>query len=401
MTNTTLDNQTLAAAELPKPKTQVHLNYLDGMRALAALYVVLFHAAFFQEIFPTGIVLTLTSWLLYGHFAVDVFIVISGFSLMLPVVRGDGKLRGGYWGFMKRRAKRILPPYYFALLYALILATTIIKHATDTAWVTCVPVTWQAVVTHLLLIHNLSDQTMFLINGPFWSIAVEWQLYFVFPLLVLGWSRIGAIKTVIAATIIGYCALVALRHTEMQGITPQYLALFSFGMLGATISFSEQPAWQRLRRPWLWKLAATALVVFDVLLCRHYNDYHIVQTHAGLADFFIGLSTVSLLILLSLPGRNVLQTALSWRPLVSIGTFAYSLYLVHFPLQQVIWQYLLHPLHLGFSGVYWGMILLSPPLCVAFAYLFFLRCEKPFMNTRPKPPVNKEPLALEPPIVAA
>ena len=63
----------------------------------------------------------LTNWLLYGHLAVDVFIVLSGFCLMLPVARSGGALADGARGFFVRRARRILPPYFAAFTISVAL----------------------------------------------------------------------------------------------------------------------------------------------------------------------------------------------------------------------------------------------------------------------------------------
>src|SRR5438046_15232 len=86
----------------PLPTGKPHLDFLDSIRALAALYVAAGHV---YRLLPlssrTG---KLASCLSLGHFAVSVFIVLSGYCLMLPVVRGDGTLRGGVGTFLKRRA---------------------------------------------------------------------------------------------------------------------------------------------------------------------------------------------------------------------------------------------------------------------------------------------------------
>ena len=75
----------LGEAAAPK----VHLGYLDSLRALAAIYVVMYHAIY--QIDPhhpvrTGAAGAFRS-LFVGHYAVDLFIVLSGFCLMLPVAR--------------------------------------------------------------------------------------------------------------------------------------------------------------------------------------------------------------------------------------------------------------------------------------------------------------------------
>jgi peptidoglycan/LPS O-acetylase OafA/YrhL len=100
---------------------RVHLDFIEGMRATAALVVLLNHG--YAQIwdlalkqFPPHRYAVLTYAMVTGHLAVSVFICISGFCLMLPVARGDGALKGGPLLFFKRRARRILPPYYAALL---------------------------------------------------------------------------------------------------------------------------------------------------------------------------------------------------------------------------------------------------------------------------------------------
>ncbi len=171
---------------------RLHLDYLDGLRALAALFVIAHHAhrTVWWPTYPGGLSGLLVSPFLYGHFSVSVFITLSGFCLMLPVVRGDGHLRGGLAAFFQRRAWRILPPYYLAMLACLALARF---HETR-----------RNVLTHLLLVHNLLPTTYSGINGAFWSIAVEWQIYFAFPLLVWGWRRIGAGWLTLATVAVSY-----------------------------------------------------------------------------------------------------------------------------------------------------------------------------------------------------
>ena len=107
---TTLHGQfATRSPDIPSP---IHLDFLDGLRGLSALFVVLHHATggVPREDVSRWLFRITSLLFLDGHYAVAVFIVLSGFSLMLPVVRSpDHRLRGGFLGYLKRCAWRILP----------------------------------------------------------------------------------------------------------------------------------------------------------------------------------------------------------------------------------------------------------------------------------------------------
>ena len=84
------------------------LIFLDGLRGFTALYVVLHHIH--SELVQHGLTGTFeiaTRFLQLGHYAVGVFIVISGFSLMLPVAMSSNlHIDGGLLRYLSRRARR-------------------------------------------------------------------------------------------------------------------------------------------------------------------------------------------------------------------------------------------------------------------------------------------------------
>lgn len=393
-----------APAGLPdRRREHVHLNYLDSLRALAAVFVVLHHA--WLQVWPVdyghlpgGWTWRMTAWLLYGHFAVDLFIVLSGFSLMLPIVRGDGTLRGGAWSFLKKRARRILPPYYLAMGFSLLLAVTLIARKTGTHWDMSVPVTWHGILIHLLLLQDVFANGQ--INHAFWSISVEWRIYFFFPLLVWGWRRWGASVTTLTAIAAPYLLLLTLRHSPASrwvGECPWYLGLFALGMLGAAVAFSERQPWPRLRQVFPWGVFAGAVGALTALLCWHWG-WQTAFYRFKYLDLAVGIASLSLLVSVSgTPGSRVRQL-LDWKPLVFVGTFAYSLYLIHAPLLQVVWQYLIHPLNLSPLPTFLGLALIGTPLIAGASYVFFLVCERPFLTARRHPtfPENARDAALSP-----
>ena len=143
-----------------------------------------------------------------GAHGVDLFVVISGFCLALPVARYVD-LRLDVRTFFIRRATRILPPYYVALA---LCATLAMLPAT---WdrVVAFQARWSDVAVHAALIPTSVPGRISNINGSFWSIALEAQLYLVFPLLVLGWRRFG-IGWVLAATAALSVAWWAVGHVD-------------------------------------------------------------------------------------------------------------------------------------------------------------------------------------------
>src|SRR5690349_3622815 len=135
---------------------------LDGIRGLAALFVVVHHT--YLESFPGYPVNTGPSWLawlLYGHLAVVVFIALSGFSLAVAPARRDWQL-GGKARFAHRRAWRILPPYWAALVFSLIIAWAVVPQPGSAE------PNGKAVAVYGLLLQDVFGSSV--PNGAFWSI---------------------------------------------------------------------------------------------------------------------------------------------------------------------------------------------------------------------------------------
>jgi len=133
------------------PTGRVEFAFADGLRALAALTIAIYHSYLFTG--HTGQARSglprAMRVLQLGHLAVPVFIVLSGFVLMLPVARrADGALAGGAAGFLRRRARRILPPYYAALALSLglIAAAPLLQSRGGTQWDSKLPVTGSGVL---------------------------------------------------------------------------------------------------------------------------------------------------------------------------------------------------------------------------------------------------------------
>lgn len=378
----------MATSSLPKSAdygvVSERLDFLDGLRAVAALFVVMHHMYIqvwniFAHRHPVGILEPLLKWTIYGHFSVTMFIVLSGFVIMMPIARGDGKIRGGAVVFLRRRAKRILPPYYYALLFSLLMLALIRKIEGS---VPVFAVSMPSLITHLLLIHNLSPSTIGDINGALWFIAVQVQLYLLFPVLILLWQRLGPLFGALTACIFGYLGYFLLRDTSLRGLTPHYLAIFAIGMLGASVVFSNVTSMRKLRALFPWRSALWISTIATAAFCYYLDWEKALGPYVYLSDLLFGLSTVFLLINASLPGSNRLRDFLSLPYLTKTGTFAYSIYLVHLPIVQLLWNLVIKPMHLPSAIAYFLLISIGGPIIIGFASLFYQKFERPFQNSK-------------------
>jgi peptidoglycan/LPS O-acetylase OafA/YrhL len=362
------------------PTSSGHLLFLDGIRGLAALFVTVHHMWLqlwpqLYHIRPSGLMLPLTGWLGYGHFGVTVFIVLSGFSLAYSAALRNQITHINKKDFYLRRARRILPPYYFALLLSCLLATTIIAKPTRTHWDVAVPLTIPGLLSHLFMMQDLFYVSQ--INHTFWSVALEWKLYFLFPIVLVACFKIGPFITSAACTIIGYVALVLLHGTSYNNFPIHFFGLFAMGTAGALLVASHHTRWQQICQSHLvtW-IGAGSVVLIVFLSWAHYLR--------GLfyTDFFVALATVVGLMKMLVGRWSLVKAALAWKPLAFVGSFAYSLYLIHAPLIQFVWQYAVHPLGLSKNAEFFLLVLVGIPLILMCAYAFYLVCERPFIRAK-------------------
>jgi peptidoglycan/LPS O-acetylase OafA/YrhL len=365
------------AVEIRATQGVLHLSALDGIRGLAALYVLLHHVTTdlpYGNINPIQRVLGFA--FKFGHYPVDVFIVLSGYCLMIPVCRAGGILRGGAKTFFIRRAKRILPTYYAALAFSLVLIWLFLGTTTGTHWDEALPVTTKDIWTHLLLLQDLFPKINHDINYAMWSISVEWRIYFLFPLMVLAAARFGAPIVAAVTCVASYVLLALLRHTPINtdpwGVSPAYFGLFSLGMLACDMSFGKlRDHWQK---PGLFVASLAVLSVTGVGLSV--SPFY---AHLQALSLVVGLWAACLMLCVMrgyLPWAN---RVFSWKPVAFLGTIGYSLYLFHPPLIQIAWTGLIRPF--GFSHTAQQLLLFAcTPLIVGGCYLAFLLFERPVLR---------------------
>ena len=377
-----MNSQQLEATETTRVPR--HLPYLDGLRGGAALYVVLHHALIqsipHPPVHPHSPIEWMMKLLLGGRVAVDLFIVLSGFSLMIPVVRNQGRLPGGAMTFYFKRAKRVLPPYFAALFLSLLLIKTLIGKPTGTHWDSCLPVTTKAIVTHLLLIQDLFTDTSGKINHTLWSISVEWRIYLLFPAILWLWRRVNPMNAAFLILIASYSifAIIPASGIDIRAISPHYFGLFAMGMIAAELCYNENDLYRKIRDRIHWKTISLFLLILAM------TQGWRVQWFAE--DLLIGVASASLLVGLSLDAKSPINRLLCWKPLVFIGGFAYSIYLFHAPILQIFSQYLLPGFHLSQQGRFLATLTAGALLSLVCSYAFYLLFEKPSLSYRKPQP---------------
>ena len=357
-----LHEQTLpTSAPAPAPHARYRLAGLDGVRGLAALFVVVNHV--FLRAFPGYPVDHAPFWaapFIYGRFAVVVFIVLSGFSLALSPARHGWRL-DGIARFAQRRARRILPAYWAALAFSLAVAWLIVAqpgHGVPDA---------KSVLVNGLLVQNVVGARS--PNAAFWSMAVEAQLYILFPLLLLAVRRWGAVAMVATVTLVVAAVGIFGPHiphvdTFVIQSPPDLAALFAVGILAAGIvsASTAHRSW-----PWAWLALAAAV---PVLATIWWQGSVWTLDHLFWVDLALGPAIACLLAGLATGHPAPLLRLLDTRPLRSLGESSYSLYLTHAPIVVLVYEKIVAGRVAQGVPAFVVTLALVLPLTIVFARVF-------------------------------
>ena len=346
---------------------------IDGLRAIAVLSVLVYHARL--SLFDGQAALP------GGYLGVDVFFVISGYLISKIVFSEIQAGRFSLRAFYERRARRILPALTAVLVVVMITGffVQLPQAYVDTGWTALTALLSSSNVFLWLTQGYEADSTLVNPLVHTWSLGVEEQYYFLFPVLaILFFLRVSR-----RAFAIGVLVIAALSLGFAQFASPR-LPEFSFYMLptrawelaagvlislyqhrprqsGAQSSDTAGPRW--LIEALCFGAIATLCVCF--VLFDHGT------THPGVVTVIPILASVILIALA--PGAPLFSSVLGCRPLVFVGLISYSLYLWHQPV-------------LAFSRLYFGENLGLWPTLGAFvasfvaAYASYLFVERPFRN---------------------
>jgi peptidoglycan/LPS O-acetylase OafA/YrhL len=363
----------VAAVADPARVQAARIAGLDGVRGIAALYVVLNHI--FERAWPGGSAVHAPPWAAWlddGRLAVAVFITLSGFSLALGPARSGWRLRS-IPDFLRRRAWRILPPYWAALAFSLVMVWFVVAQP---GW--AVP-DGRSVVVYGLLVQDAVPAGI--PNRAFWTIAIEAQLYLLLPLLLVLARGVSAwVMTALMGAAVVTLGLLAphvpLANDFVTSFTPDLAVLFAVGVLAAGIV----KAGARVRSlPWgafalLAAMPPLALTLAKGLTWTNDNLFWLDLLWAPA----IGCTLAALAIGRMRLAARVLDT----RALRGLGSFSYSLYLTHMPIVIAVSFGLILPRFATGVPAFLVLVVVLVPLTIGFARLFAAAFELPFQRHR-------------------
>ena len=343
----------VATLEAPaQPVVLERLPFVDGVRGIAALVVVLGHC------------LNACGYALWwpGTQMVYLFLVVSGFSLVYSEDVRRSRGRSTTVGqFAARRAWRILPVYYVAIALGLAVLQAVPRDRLQgVPSLAPLHLTTWGLVAHVLLLHNLHFRWLYQYNGPLWSIAYEAQAYLFFPLLYAASRRVHPLLVAVSAI----CLNLALRQVEPS---MQFCGLLGWFALGVGLGFVyRSEAWRRAPTRVLVLLTAAALVA--ALVGR--GRLATLDANGLLwALVFVG----AFLAMTRSPASA--HNPANLAPLRWLGLRSYSLYALHFPVLWAVYAGLAagHPQHVRLAV----MLGVGLPLSVLVAWVGYVAVEKP------------------------
>ena len=290
---------------------------IDGLRAIAVLAVIIFHAGIEQ--------------LSGGFIGVDIFYVISGYLITAIIITAVKKQQFSYRSFYARRAKRLLPAAITMILVTVIFAAFILSP--DKYYQLAKSAEFSTLfMANVWFMKNsgyfdLSTQISPLVH--MWSLSIEEQFYFCYPFIVLTAYKIGKLKGIFWSIVI-IILTTFLLNISLINSYPN----FTFYMLptrawelglGALIHFLPT---LKTRQG-----ALVNLLSYTGLIAIFYSFFFITEhdVYPGYLALIPTLATA--LLIYSLYEQNTsIKRLLSSKPLVFIGKISYSSYLWHWPI---------------------------------------------------------------------
>lgn len=339
--------------------TTERFDFIDGLRALAALAIVGYHINDFR--IPGGFV------------GVDIFFVISGFLITRQISTSIDEGRFKLGNFYARRVRRLFPALIVVLLFSYATASVALLPSELVAF------SWSLLssATYVSNIYFYQNSGYFDNDADFssllhtWSLSVEEQFYLAFPLIFIAVSRVLPIYRFHCLVLLG---LISLASSELiMGddtsaafyLSPYRAWEFAFG--GIVALWPSRWSGQRFLAEFL---AITSLALIGLSFLLMSDTFHF----PGIGAVPVTAAT-ALVIFLCTRMKLLAGSMLSLPMLVAVGRSSYSLYLWHWPI--IVFYRIQFNADPGLLEQ--ALLLLC---CLVVAGLSYRFIERPFLNMK-------------------
>lgn len=291
---------------------------IDGIRAIAVLTVVIFHA--FPALMPGGFI------------GVDIFFVISGYLISSIIFKALDNDSFSFSDFYLRRAKRILPPLIFMIVVVLMIG-----------WSVLLPVEYAELGKHSMAgLGFVANIVLWLETGYFdnaaelkpllhlWSLGVEEQFYIFWPMLILvAWRmRLSLVKTLVSLALLSFGLNILMTRYEPDAA---YFLLHARAwelLLGAGLAWMSVQGYSL--KVYGKRTTNTASLLGFLLLLA---SVMLISKGSFFPGWWALLPTIGTVLLIAAgPDALINKRLLSSRFMVFIGLISFPLYLWHWPL---------------------------------------------------------------------
>lgn len=325
-------------------KAPVYYPMMDVVRYILSLGVLYCHVLFLTDsTLPT---FNLSFYSVGGFFALSGFLMYPNYTRHMQP-----------WLYVRHRARRILPPYFFIVLLCALTLWSVSSCGVGEYF--SAPVFWKYLGANLTFLNwfepalpGVFDSSGYVdsaVNGSLWTMKVEWCLYLSLPVFVWICRKLKTRFAYVAVTVILfsiiwriclYSMYVGTGKQIYEILGRQVMGMLAYFYCGVILYFTRD---QIQKRPWFWITMGLLLIVIGNL-----------DRNAGFICFPPGISL--LVIAVSMTGRTLKIPG-------SRDNVSYEIYLFHYPVIQ-----LLIPLVTGWNP--WATIGLSLALTVALSSLY-------------------------------
>lgn len=356
-----------------------YLSEADQLRGLAALLVFWYHSTHSARNALGGsgwpqASNPLSAILWEGHTGVSLFFVLSGFILTY----GTFEKHIDYWEFIRNRALRIMPLSILVLMFSIYGSTGI---------------DFGQIAASFLLLKNtsaaFSDPAQ--ISGTLWTVAAEFQIYLIAPFLIAFMAAKGITRYALPTiSIIWLLRLMILAGASPDSDEMVRISYFTAAaranqfIIGVAIAvLLHRGVFQRPKIRWVMLAAGLAgITLFSYTLNRdgginQWSHWRIILPE--LEGLLWGCFLIGFL------GAKPLGSGLVARATTKLGLLSFSIYILHYPVQFLLWTKL-HPLALSnwvnspLAAFLLNAVLLT--FCICLSAMTWSCIEKPFLALR-------------------